>query len=68
MLSGPSAWHPQQVKLRTVTEVVPGQTTDVFKRFMLRDAGLSFSLKYTDDDGSRRTLDLTCQVGGSSRV
>lgn len=51
----------RQVKLRTVNEVVAGQSTEVFKRFVLRETALSFSLKYTDDDGSHRTLDLTCQ-------
>ena len=43
-----------------MSEVVAGQTTEVFKRMLLREGGFSFSLKYTDDDGARRTLDLTC--------
>lgn len=59
----------RQVKLRTVTELVPGQTTDVFKRHMLRETSFSFSLKYTDDDGRWERLCVlgvrTARKGGS---
>ena len=37
-----------------------GQATEVFQRHPLREVGRSFSLHYTDEDGSSRTLDLTC--------
>ncbi len=49
-----------QVKLRSVGEVAAGQATEVFRRHPLREPARSFSLLYTDEDGSSRTLDLTC--------
>lgn len=54
--------HPaKQVKLRLVTEVLAGQTTEVFRRHPLRDPQAHcFSLLYTDEQGASRTLDLTC--------
>jgi hypothetical protein len=48
-----------QVKLRNVSEVVAGQGTEVFRRYPLRDGAASFSLRYRDEDGGSRTLDLT---------
>lgn len=50
----------KQVRLRNVTEVVGGQTTEVFRRCPLRPSARCFSLRYRDDDGASRTLDLTC--------
>ncbi|PRW61357.1 RCC1 BLIP-II [Chlorella sorokiniana] len=50
----------KQVKLRSVNEVAAGQATDVFRRHPLHEPARSFSLLYTDEDGSSRTLDLTC--------
>lgn len=41
-------------------EVAAGQATEVFRRHPLREPARSFSLLYTDEDGSSRTLDLTC--------
>ncbi|KAL4854190.1 PH [Chlorella vulgaris] len=49
----------KQVRLRNVVEVVAGQTTEVFRRFPLREGACSFSLRYRDEDGTSRTLDLT---------
>lgn len=52
-----------QVKLRSVSEVVAGQTTEVFRRYPVREAPgatRSLSLHYKDEEGSSRTLDLTC--------
>ncbi len=51
---------PPQVRLRNVTEVVAGQTTEVFRRCPLRPSARCFSLRYRDEDGTSRTLDLTC--------
>lgn len=51
---------PLQVRLRNVTEVVAGQTTEVFRRCPLRPSARCFSLRYRDEDGTSRTLDLTC--------
>jgi hypothetical protein len=42
-----------------VVELVAGQTTEVFRRFPLREGACSFSLRYRDEDGTSRTLDLT---------
>ncbi|KAL4459113.1 hypothetical protein ABPG75_013978 [Micractinium tetrahymenae] len=50
----------KQVRLRNVAEVVAGQTTEVFRRCPLRPSARCFSLRYRDEDGSSRTLDLTC--------
>ena len=47
------------VDLHTVTEVIPGQATEVFRRWPLKVGTVSFSLCY-DDGGQVRTLDLTC--------
>ena len=61
----------KQVKLRCVSEVVAGQTTDVFRRHPVREPGgatRSLSLHYRDDDGSSRTLDLTCPDGPSFQL
>lgn len=52
--------RPLQVRLRNVTEVVSGQTTEVFRRCPLRPSARCFSLRYRDEDGTARTLDLTC--------
>lgn len=50
-----------QVKLRSVSQVVTGQTTEIFRRHPLRDPeARCFSLLYTDDEGGSRSLDLTC--------
>lgn len=43
-----------------MSEVSAGQATEVFRRHPLREPARSFSLLYTDEDGSSRTLDLTC--------
>lgn len=60
---GANAWPtacPPQVRLRNVSEVVAGQTTEVFRRCPLRPSARCFSLRYRDEDGTSRTLDLTC--------
>eukprot|EP00884_Botryococcus_braunii_P011885 jgi/Botrbrau1/20698/Bobra.0058s0027.1 len=51
------------VQLASVKEVVPGQTTDTFRRQPLPQwAHLSFSLLYRSlEDGQPRTLDLICK-------
>jgi hypothetical protein len=51
----------KQVRLARVTEVVAGQGSEVFRRYPLREPPVrSFSLHYCEEDGSSRTLDLTC--------
>ena len=47
---------------RVLAQVVPGQTSENFRRHPLPNlARASFSLLYTDTDQSVRTLDLTCR-------
>ncbi|XP_043722041.1 PH, RCC1 and FYVE domains-containing protein 1-like [Telopea speciosissima] len=60
--------HGQErnLKLSSVTRIIPGQRTAVFKRFLRPDKDyLSFSLLYNNGE---RTLDLICKDKGEAEV